>query len=118
MTRRDLQAEMKAKGRPWECAKAFEHSAPMGVLHPADQTGPMSQGAISLQVNGALRQSGDLNQMIWKLPEQIAYLSRFYELAAGDLIFTGTPAGVGPVQRGDHLRAEIAGLSPLELEVV
>jgi len=118
MTRRDLQSEMKAKGRPWEIGKAFEHSAPMGPLCPISQIGPMEQGDITLSVNGDRRQSGNLDQMIWKLPEQIAHLSRYYELSAGDLIFTGTPSGVGPVARGDRLRAEIDGLPALEIRVI
>ena len=100
MTRRDLQGEMKKMGRPWEIGKAFERSAPMGPLVPVAETGHLDAGAISLSVNGEIRQNGDLNQMIWKVPEQIAYLSRFYDIAAGDLIMSGTPAGVGPIHKG------------------
>ncbi|MEM1268074.1 MAG: fumarylacetoacetate hydrolase family protein [Pseudomonadota bacterium] len=118
MTRRDLQAEMKRLGRPWEIAKAFEHSAPVGPIHPADQIGHPASGRIALSVNGALRQDGDLSQMIWKVPEMIAYLSTFTTLSAGDVILTGTPAGVGPVARGDRLEAMASGLGQLIVEVV
>lgn len=118
MTRRDLQAEAKKSGRPWEVAKAFEHSAPIGLVHEAAEVGHISSGAITLEVNGERRQEGDLGQMIWKVPEIIAYLSDFFELAAGDVILTGTPSGVGPVVRGDTLRAEVEGLPPLDVTVV
>ncbi len=114
MTRRDFQAEAKKLGRPWEIAKAFEHSAPIAPITP----GPPPIGAITLEVNGTPRQNGDLAQMIWKVPEIIAHLSRYFILAAGDVILTGTPAGVGPVARGDHLEARIAGLEPLSVRVV
>lgn len=116
MTRRDLQAAAKKAGRPWEMAKAFEASAPCGPVHMMD-TAP-SHGAIDLSVNGTARQSGDLSQMIWKPVEIIAELSRFVTLAAGDVILTGTPAGVGPVALGDVIRAEIAGFAPLEVNVI
>ncbi len=118
MTRRDLQAEAKRRGRPWEVGKAFEHSAPCGALAPIAATGPLDRGEIALTVNGQLRQSGRLEQMIWKTPEIIAELSRHFELRPGDLIMTGTPAGVGAVQRGDRLGARIDGLDPLELRVI
>ncbi|SIS75457.1 fumarylpyruvate hydrolase [Roseivivax lentus] len=118
MTRRDLQGEQKARGRPWEIGKAFEASAPVGPVHPAAATGHLDAGAITLHVNGVLRQEGDLNQMIWKVPEQIAYLSRYYELAPGDVILSGTPAGVGPVERGDVMTVAIAGLGEMRVEVV
>ncbi len=118
MTRRDLQAQMKKMGRPWEIGKAFEQSAPCSEIVPASLIGHPEQGAVQLFVNGELRQDGDLNQLIWKVPEMIAYLSRLFTLAPGDLIFTGTPAGVGPVQRGDRLRGTIAGVAELEIEVV
>ena len=101
MTRRDLQGEAKKVGRPWEIGKSFEHSAPISPLLPVSQVGHPSTGEITLHVNGALRQGGDLAQMIWKTPEIIRYLSQYFELAAGDVILTGTPAGVGPVARGD-----------------
>ena len=115
MTRRDLQGEAKKLGRPWEIGKAFERSAPIGPITPA--AGPLA-GSIALAVNGTVRQEGDLGQMIWKVPEIIAYLSRYFDLAAGDVILTGTPAGVGPVVRGDRLEARIAGLEPLVVRVV
>ena len=118
MTRRDLQAEMKKAGRPWEIGKAFERSAPVGPVHPVSEVGHPSEGAITLHVNGAVKQSGDLNQMIWKVPEMIAYLSRYFELAAGDVILSGTPAGVGPVARGDVLKLRVAGLGEMTTEVV
>ncbi|WP_158773557.1 fumarylacetoacetate hydrolase family protein [Cobetia sp. L2A1] len=118
MTRRDLQGEMKKMGRPWEIGKAFEHSAPMGPIHPVSRTGHLDKGRIALTVNGELRQEGDLDQMIWKVPEMIAYLSRFYTLAAGDLIMTGTPAGVGPVERGDVMVGTVEGLGELVVTVV
>lgn len=117
MTRRDRQAEMKKLGRPWEVGKAFEHSAPLGLLSPAEKAGSMQQGHICLKVNGDIRQSGDLNQMIWKIPQMISILSAHYTLAAGDLIMTGTPAGVGPVEPGDVLEAEIEGLNKLSVTV-
>jgi fumarylpyruvate hydrolase len=118
MTRRDLQAEMKAARRPWEIGKAFEHSAPVGPITPAAEIGHLDSGRISLQVNGDMRQQGDMNQMIWKVPEMISYLSEYYELAAGDLIMSGTPAGVGPVVRGDVMVGAIEGLGELEVKVV
>ena len=105
-------------GRPWEIGKAFERSAPIGPITPSEKAGPLSAGAIALEVNGTLRQDGDLAQMIWKVPEIIAYLSRYFRLAAGDVILTGTPAGVGPVVRGDRMEARIAGLEPLSVRVV
>lgn len=118
MTRRDLQGEAKKAGRPWEVGKAFEASAPCGPINPASAVGHLAQGAISLQVNGQLRQQGNLNQLIWKTADMLAYLSSYFELAPGDLIFTGTPAGVGPVQRGDVLLAQIEGLGHLDCRVV
>lgn len=117
MTRRDLQGQMKKMGRPWEIGKAFERSAPVGPLVPIGQTGPLDEGAISLSINGETRQSGDLNMMIWKVAEQIAYLSRFYDIAGGDIIMSGTPAGVGPVVRGDKLVGKVAGLPTLDVTV-
>ena len=118
MTRRDLQAAAKQAGRPWEPAKAFEHSAPMTPLVPVADCGRLDRGAITLQVNGAQKQSGDLAQMIWNVPEMITWLSRFYDLAADDLIMTGTPAGVGPVQVGDVMLGRIDGLGALTVTVV
>ena len=103
MTRRDLQGIQKKLGRPWEIGKAFESSAPVGPVHPVAEVGHLDEGAITLRVNGDLRQEGDLNQMIWKVPEQIAYLSEYYELAGGDVILSGTPSGVAAVERGDTM---------------
>ena len=117
MTRRDLQAEMKKQGRPWEIGKAFDHSAPMSELVTAADIGHPDQGDIWLKVNGEVRQQGDLNQMIWKVPEMIAYLSRLFELAPGDLIMTGTPSGVGPVHRGDRLHGYAQGIGELHCTV-
>jgi fumarylpyruvate hydrolase len=118
MTRRDLQGEAKKLGRPWEIGKAFERSGPVGPLHPVSETGHPTEGRIELKVNGALRQEGDLNQMIWKVPEMIAYLSEYFELAPGDIIMSGTPAGVGAVVRGDTMEASIEGLGTLTVRVV
>ena len=117
MTRRDLQAIAKKAGRPWEIGKAADRSAPIAPLHPVSQTGPMDEGRIWLRVNGEMRQDGNLNQMIWKLPEIIAHLSRHFTLAPGDVILTGTPAGVGPVARGDRMEAGIDGLTELQVDV-
>ncbi len=117
MTRRDLQGEAKKLGRPWEVAKAFEASAPCGELVPAAECGHPDRGAIRLEVNGEPRQSGDLAQMIWKVPEVIAHLSRLFTLAPGDVILTGTPAGVGAVAPGDRLRAEVEGVGAFEVAV-
>ena len=110
MTRRDLQGAAKKAGRPWETGKAFDHGAPIGPLHPASSLGSMASGSITLSVNGQPRQSGDLSDMIWAVPEAIAYLSTLFELKAGDLIYTGTPAGVGAVVTGDVLEGAIEGL--------
>ena len=118
MTRRDLQGIAKDMGRPWEIGKAFERSAPMGPLRPVAEVGHPSAGRIALKVNGAVRQEGDLNQMIWKVPEMIAYLSDYFELAAGDVIMTGTPSGVGAVKRGDVIEAHVDGVGDLTVRVV
>ena len=118
MTRRDLQAQAKKAGRPWEVGKAFERSAPCSEIVPAGVIGHPDQGAVWLTVNGEMRQSGDLNQLIWKVPETIAYLSGLFTLAPGDLIYTGTPAGVGPVLRGDVLRGGVDGVGEIAITVV
>ena len=118
MTRRDLQAEAKKLARPWEIGKAFERSAPMSALTPASEIGHLTEGQISLTVNGETRQDGNLNQMIWKIPEMIAYLSRYYDIAAGDLIMSGTPAGVGACAKGDILKGSIEKLGELSVKVV
>jgi fumarylpyruvate hydrolase len=112
LTRRDLQAEAKKSGRPWDMAKGFDRSAPIGPLTPGV---PPASGAISLSINGRTRQSGNLKDMIWSVAEIIAALSTYVELAPGDLIFTGTPAGVGPIQRGESVRGMIAGIEPIEI---
>lgn len=118
MTRRDLQAECKERRRPWEVAKGFDHSAPCGPIHAATETGTLFEGNISLAINGELRQEGNLNQLIWKIPEIINYLSGLFRLHSGDVIMTGTPAGVGPVKVGDELTGSIAGLDDLHCRVV
>lgn len=115
LTRRDLQAEAKKAGRPWDMAKGFDGSGPVGALKPCRA---MDAGLIELSVNGETRQSGDLSHMVWSTAEIVAHLSRLVKLEAGDLIFTGTPAGVGPVERGDRLEARIEGLMPLSFRVV
>ncbi|WP_417579091.1 fumarylacetoacetate hydrolase family protein [Pelagibacterium sp.] len=118
MTRRDLQAEAKSLGRPWEVAKSFEASAPCGPLVPASAIGHPDQGAISLAVNGHTRQEGDLNQMLWKVPEIISTLSRFFALQPGDIIMSGTPSGVGAVSRGDIITASIGCIGNIKVDVV
>ncbi len=102
---------MKKMGRSWEVAKAFEHSAPVSALVPASKIGHPQEGAIWLDVNGTRRQTGNLNQMIWKLPEIIAELSKLFVLAPGDVIMTGTPAGVGPIVRGDEITCAAEGVA-------
>jgi len=118
MTRRDLQGEAKKMGRPWETGKAFEASAPCTELVPVAEVPDVTAGSVELTVNGEVRQSGDLNQMIWKIPEMISYLSGLFELQPGDLIFAGTPAGVGAVNRGDELVGTVAGVGELRTRVV
>jgi fumarylpyruvate hydrolase len=116
MTRRDLQAAAKKLGRPWDVAKGFDHSAPIGAILPAETA--LASGAITLDVNGQRRQTGDLAEMIWSVPEIIVELGKLFTLQPGDLIFTGTPSGVGPVARGDRLHAEIAGVGALTVDVI
>ena len=118
MTRRDLQAAAKKMGRPWDTGKAFEHSAPTSPIKPAGRIGHPERGRVWLDVNGETRQEGDLNQQIWQVPEVIAYLSTLFTLASGDLIMTGTPAGVGPVARGDVLKGGVEGVGEIEVKVV
>ena len=118
MTRRDLQAVAKKAGRPWEMAKGFDFSAPIGTIEPASAIGHPDRGAIRLSVNGAVRQQGDLNQQIWSVAESIAYLSGFVTLRAGDVIMTGTPAGVGAVVRGDVLEGSIDGVGTVKTTVI
>ncbi len=114
MTRRDIQAGAKKAGRPWDMAKGFDLSAPIGDLVPVARSGAMASGALVLTVNGTPRQSSDVSRMIWSVPETIAYLSGLVRLEPGDLIFTGTPEGVGAVVRGDVLEGRIDGLPVLK----
>ncbi len=114
LTRRDLQAEAKKHGRPWDMAKGFDRSAPIG---PLSLGSPPGQGPVGLCVNGKLRQSGDLSQMIWNVSEIISILSTYVALAPGDVIFTGTPAGVGALNKGDIVRAWVAGAEPAEIRI-
>ncbi|WP_374493169.1 fumarylacetoacetate hydrolase family protein [Zoogloea sp.] len=118
MTRRDLQFALRDKGRPWELGKAFDRSAPIAPLVPAAGAGPMDQAPIWLKVNGQLRQSAQVADMIWSVPEIIANLSTYFRLEPGDLIFTGTPEGVGPVVAGDVIDAGVEGLGSLSLRIV
>jgi fumarylpyruvate hydrolase len=118
MTRRDLQAEAKKLGRPWDTGKAFDRSAPCGRITPAASIGHPATGAIWLKVNGELKQRGDLSQLIWNISEVIACLSTLFTLAPGDLIYTGTPAGVGAVRRGDALEGGVDGVGTIQLKVV
>ena len=117
MTRRDLQGQAKKAGRPWDMAKGFDHSAPIGTIEPAASIGHPDQGAITLSVNGVERQRGDLADQIWNVPDTIAYLSQFVALKAGDIIMTGTPAGVGAVVRGDVLEGAIAGVGTVRTRI-
>jgi fumarylpyruvate hydrolase len=118
MTRRDLQGQMKDKGKPWEIGKAFDHSAPIGAVYPVSATGLLTQAEIYVQVNGADRQRSNIDQMTWSVPEIISHLSRYFELHPGDLIMTGTPEGVGAVVVGDVLDAGISGLGTIRVKVV
>ena len=118
MTRRDLQNEAKKMGRPWEVGKAFEHSAPITAIVPASTVGHPSKGAIWLKVNGTVKQKGDLSELIWNIPDTIAYLSTLFRLAPGDLIMTGTPAGVAAVVKGDVMEGHVEGVGDLKVVVV
>jgi fumarylpyruvate hydrolase len=117
MTRRDLQAEAKKLARPWDTAKAFDHSALVSALVPVSESGTLKRGAITLDVNGERRQTGNIADMIWSIPEIITELRTYFELKPGDIIFTGTPAGVGPVSRGDKLHGAIEGIGTLDVTV-
>ncbi len=117
MTRRDLQNDMKKQGRPWCIGKGFEHSAPIGPITPAAQAGDVSRASIWLQVNGADRQRSTVAQLIWNIAETIEHVSAAWELQPGDLIFTGTPEGVGAVVRGDVLEGGVDGLGTLRVEI-
>jgi fumarylpyruvate hydrolase len=118
MTRRDLQGEAKKMGRPWDVGKGFDSSAPCSDLRPAATIGHPTRGKVWLNVNGETRQTGDVADLIWSVPEMIAYLSRLFELKAGDLIMTGTPAGVGAVRRGDVMEGGVEGVGEIRARVV
>lgn len=118
MTRRDLQMEMRQMGRPWEIGKAFDASAPIAPLHLADQVSDLHNAPLWLQVNGVNKQRSNVNCLIWSVAETISYLSRYFRLEQGDLIFTGTPEGVGPVVRGDLMEGGVQGLTPLSVKVI
>jgi fumarylpyruvate hydrolase len=118
MTRRDLQLQARDMGRPWDFGKGFDESAPIAPLTPASRWSDPTRGAISLEVNGEIRQAADLSELIWSVAETISYLSDYYTLAPGDLIFSGTPAGVGAVVPGDRLLGRIEGLEPLAVEIL
>lgn len=115
MTRRDIQNDAKAKGRPWDLGKNFENAAVIGPITPKSEFGAIANQRIHLSLNGAIVQDQNLSDLIWTVPELIAHLSRYYHLKAGDLIYTGTPAGVGPVKSGDLLIGNIDGLAPVEV---
>lgn len=118
LTRRDLQAWAKKGAKPWEVAKGFDHSAPIGTLVPAGGIATPLKGTIELRVNGETRQTADISDMTWDLPHVIAELSKYFELVPGDLIMTGTPAGVGAVDRGDRLEGSVAGIGTVECRIV
>ncbi len=118
LTRRDLQLAAREQGRPWDLAKGFDHAAPVSAIVPAQQAGHPASGRIWLEVNGELRQQGDVADMIWSVPEVIAVLSTYIELAPGDIVFTGTPAGVGRVEPGDELRGGVDGIGILEHRIL
>jgi fumarylpyruvate hydrolase len=117
MTRRDLQLVAREKGRPWDLGKDFEQSAVFGEVVPVEKTGILTDGAIELRQNGETKQSADLNQLVWKIDELIADLSKYYHLQPGDVIMTGTPAGVGPVKAGDVIEGSVAGVGEIRLEI-
>jgi fumarylpyruvate hydrolase len=118
MTRRDLQNGMAAEKKPWEIGKSFDHAAVVGPIHPATKVGHLAKGAISLAVNGVVRQNSDLDKMIWSVAEQIAKLSEAFELKAGDIIYSGTPENVGPVVKGDVLLCKLDGLPDMSIRIV
>ena len=118
MTRRDLEGEQKKMGRPREIGKAFERSAPIGVIHSVESVSHLDQGRVELKVNEEVKQEGDLNQMIWKVPELISYLSDYFSLAAGDVFLSGTPAGVGPIVKGDTMEVSVEGLGSMTIPIV
>ncbi len=118
LTRRDLQRALRAKGRPWDWAKAFDRSAPVGPIRTAKEIGHPSRGRITLAVDGEVRQDQDLAEMIWRVPEIVALLSRAVRIAPGDLVFTGTPAGVGPLAPGDRVTARIEGVGSCTIRIL
>lgn len=118
MTRRDLQGTAKKMGRPWEVGKAFEYSAPCGEITAASDIGHPSSGRLWLEVNGEIRQDSDIDQLIWNVPETISYLSGLFHLKEGDLIYTGTPAGVGAINRGDQMNGHVEGIGEISITVV
>jgi fumarylpyruvate hydrolase len=118
MTRRDLQNGMAAEKKPWEIGKSFDHAAVLGPIHPVSKVGHLTKGAISLAVNGVMRQNSDLDKMIWSVAEQIAKLSEAFELKAGDIIYSGTPENVGPVVKGDVLLCKLDGLPDMSIRIV
>jgi fumarylpyruvate hydrolase len=118
MTRRDLQNGMAAEKKPWEIGKSFDHAAVLGPIHPVSKIGHFTRGAISLAVNGTVRQNSDLDKMIWSVAEQIAKLSEAFELKAGDIIYSGTPENVGPVVKGDVLLCKLEGLPDMSIRIV
>jgi 2-keto-4-pentenoate hydratase/2-oxohepta-3-ene-1,7-dioic acid hydratase in catechol pathway len=118
MTRRDLQRAMGDEKKPWEIGKSFDHAAVIGPLHPVAKTGHMTKGPISLAVNGTVKQTSDLDKMIWSVAEQIAKLSEAFELKAGDIIYSGTPENVGPVVKGDVLLCKLQGLPDMSIKIV
>jgi 2-keto-4-pentenoate hydratase/2-oxohepta-3-ene-1,7-dioic acid hydratase in catechol pathway len=118
MTRRDLQNGMAAEKKPWEIGKSFDHAAVLGPIHPVTKIGHMTKGAISLAINGTVRQSSDLDKMIWSVAEQISKLSEAFELKAGDIIYSGTPENVGPVVKGDVLLCKLDGLPDMSIKIV
>lgn len=118
MTRRDLQMKMREMGRPWEIGKAFDDSAPIGPMHPAGTVSNLEQAEIALKVNGEFKQKSTVNKLIWNVAETVSYLSRYFHLEEGDLIYTGTPEGVGPVVKGDLMEGSVAGLGTIAVKVV
>ncbi len=118
MTRRDLQMKMREAGRPWEIGKAFDESAPIGPLYPVAQCGHLEKANIHLDVNGATKQDSSIDKLIWSVAETVSYLSKFFRLEPGDLIYTGTPEGVGPVVAGDLMVGSVEGLGKLSVKVV
>jgi fumarylpyruvate hydrolase len=117
MTRRDLQFAARDKGRPWDTGKNFDQASPLGTIHPASEVGHIASGAITLTVNGETKQSADIADLIWPVPDIIRFLSELYRLEPGDIIYTGTPAGVGAVVPGDKIVVSIAGLDPTEVTI-